>query len=1421
MAVKKKGIQFITASIAALCIVLSFFGAKLSSSAANDYNSENISEENVTYRSGGGYALTGQLYKADYITQIYDASNGLPTSDSNYILGASDGTIWIGGYSGVIRYDGTTFDYLDGSDGLTSARAIFEDSKGRIWVGTNDSGVVVIDKSTRINLTSKDGLTASSIRSFAEDATGDIYVATTAGVCYVDSSMAIHVIDDSRINDERVLKLQADSNGAIYGQTKSGRLFKIENDMITQTCSSEDIGAELITTFLIDPDNEENLYICTNSKYIYHGRFGDNASEMNKLSVTPLNGIHWISYDCNRVWVSSTSQIGYLDWNGTFNLVDNTPMNNSIEMMTSDYQGNMWFASSTQGVMKLVTSNFTNINNKYGLPEEVVNVTYAFNDMLYIGTDNGLRILDSNMKPIETKYTRCLSGSRVRCIVTDSDYSMWVGTYTNDLGLVCRTCNNKIIKYTTRDGLPSNKIRCLNVTKDQSILVGTDDGVAVIKDGKVVKRYDRDDGMKNAVCPTIEEGFDGELLIGTDGDGIYIADDNGLKKIGAENGLTSDVIQRIIKDEERGIYWIITSNSIEYMRNGELVNITSFPFKNNYDLKIDGLGNIWITSAYGLYYVKLNEMLTDNVTDYRTYTITSGLPSVPTANSRSALDANGVLYIAGRGGVAAIDTNDYYDEPALSKLGISTIFCDGEQLFPNEDGSYTIPAECERVQIMPAIMDYTTSNPMIHMYLEGTGDNGVTSPKNKLTSLEYTNLDYGTHNLHIQVINEKANAVRQEAVFTINKTPRFHELLASKILFGMLVVAFVGFIIWRVMLGTIIRKQYEQIRQARDDAERANTAKSRFLANISHEIRTPINTILGMDEMILREDATDVPKGYFLSVINYASDIKNATDSLLGLINDLLDISKIESGKMHLVEQEYDTKELLKSIVTMIRVRAAEKDLLFTVDIDESLPKRLYGDSGKIKQIILNLLTNAVKYTQKGGFTLKIIVEEKTNDTCKLRISVKDSGIGVKKEDLEKLFTAYERLDEEKNSGIQGTGLGLDISRRFAELMQSKLWCESTYGEGSEFIFVLDQKIIERKAIGEFSMDDNEISAGPYVPRFVAPDAEILVVDDNSMNLAVIKGLLKATKMFVTTAESGEECLEKIKYGDFNVVLLDHMMPGMDGIETLSKIRETHPDLPVYALTANSTAGEEFYKSKGFDGYLAKPIDSVVLEKTILKHLPESIVMINTEEEEEDKEPEVIPEDLMWIYDVKEINVEDGINNSGGASLFVFSLNLFYETIDGNADVIEKAYKEKDIKLYTVKVHALKSSARIVGAGELSSLAEKLEEAGNKKNMEFINNSTAKLLSDYRAFKDILSRLQKEPSGSESNLQMIDPDELKDAYTALKELIEQMDYDGVEMVIGQLEEYKLPEEDANRISEITKLLKIFDWDGMEKKISEV
>ncbi|MCR4740890.1 MAG: response regulator [Lachnospiraceae bacterium] len=1364
---------------------------------------------------GGGYAVTGQIEGVGFSSTLYDASGGLPTSDANFVIGSSDGYIWIGGYSGIIRYDGSEFVRLDTSEGLTNGRGLFEDNEGRIWVATNDNGVVVLDGDTRTHFTYKDGLPSSSIREFAQDREGNVYIGTTAGLAIVDSDMKLTRIDDERINNERVLKLDTDADGkTIYGETGNGLIFSAEAGRVGVVYSGEDLGIEDIGTILADPAIPGNIYIGTTSSNLYYGSFGDTQEKLARISAEPLNLMHWMSYDCGRVWIASLNEVGYLDEKNRFHLLENVPMNNGIEMMSSDYQGNMWLASSTQGVMKVVANNFEDITSPAGIRDEVVNATHLHDGKLYIGTNSGLRILNENGKLYEDELTEYLGDARVRCMTDDYDGNLWLSTASNEMGLVCFGTDGKITNYTVEDGMPSNECRTVIAGSDDSVLVGTNGGFVKIKEGKVVRTVGLSDGIKNSVFLTIEEGKNGEILAGTDGDGLYIIKDDETEMLNRDDGLTSDVIMKVKRDDLNGVYWIITSNSIEYLKNGDITDVTTFPYNNNYDLYFDDNGKMWILSSFGIFSIDTDDMLNNEVKDYRLYTLANGLPCPPTSNAYSARDEEGNLYIAARSGVIRVNIDGFYETDSLVRTGISAVSMGDLVIKRDAAGTYVIPKGSGRIQIKTAVLNYTMYDPLVHVYLEGDDNTGITTRQSAMTPIEFTGLRYGNYRLHIQILDNTGERVMQDTLFSIRKEPRVYELMGVKVIIAAFLAALIAFIVWRIMNGTVVRRQYVEIQKAKEEAERANSAKSRFLANMSHEIRTPINTIMGMNELVLREEPKDVPKTYYMSVINYSLDIQNASRTLLELVNGILDLSKIESGKMYLVERSYSTETLLRSVITMIRGTSEQKDLYFDLKIDEDLPKILYGDNEKIKQIILNLLTNAVKYTENGGFTLRVKVLGREGDKARLRISVKDTGIGIKPEDIDKLFTAYERFDEVRNASIQGTGLGLNISGQFAQLLGGRLWCESEYGKGSEFILEISQKVETDEILGVFNPDE-EVSAGPYVPQFIAPDAEILVVDDTPMNLTVIKGLLSATKMFVSTAESGEECLEKIRFGNFYVVLLDLMMPGMDGIETLRRIRKDHPDLPVYALTANATEGEDYYLAQGFNGFLSKPVDGIVLEKAIRKYLPDEIVMEPSKDDA--TEPEDLPKELNWLFDAKGISVPEGIKHSGGVTSFINALHMFLDTIDETSGVIEKAYTERDIKFFTIKVHALKTSARIIGADELSELSLRMEEAGNHDDRDFIEDNIEKLLSDYRGYKEILARLD-ENKEDDTKKEEIPEDVLKEAREALRELVDRMDYDGVEMVIKEVGAYRLSGETKQQFDSLKKALKRVDWEEMEKLI---
>ena len=1160
---------------------------------------------------GGGYAVTKQFSGMGYTSKIYDATNGLPTSDANYILGAKNGYVWIGGYSGIIRYDGNNFERLPTTNGLTSSRAFFEDSKGRIWVGTNDNGVVVINGQEFRQYTYKDGLPSSSIRNFAEDKDGNVFIATATGLAFVKENGLLYQLSHPQLNTERILKLDSDSSGKIYGQTTNGIVFSIKNRNISELYTSDDLEMPKISSILADPINDGKVYFCCEGGIVYYGDFGKKSSELLKIDIAPLKTVQWISYDCFRVWICSRTQIAYLDQDNSLNLVANLPMNGSIEMLTSDYQGNIWACSSTQGVMKIVANNFVNITEEAKLPKKTVNTTCLHNDLLYIGTESGLRIIDKNMQAINNSLTEYVADSRIRCIVEDNNNNIWVGTFTNDKGLVCQSPDGKITAFTTKEGIADNKIRALKVAKDNSLLCGTNDGFSIIKNQKVIKTVGKNEIIKNSVILTVEESEDGNIYLGTDGDGIYIISDSVIQRYGRDDGLTSDVVMRIKEDKKNGVVWLVTSNSIQYMKGGRVKNITSFPYNNNYDLYLNEKNDMWVLASSGIYTVKAEDLLSDSVSDYKLYTVANGLPSSVTSNSYSALDENGNLYIACREGVSCVNINHYMEQKIQIKTDLNSVYCGNKKIIPNGNGTFIIPASDERIKITASVMDYSMANPPVRVFLEGAKDEGITVNRDELSALEYTNLSYGYYTFHIQVLSQNKKDILLDNSFSIIKRFRLIELMQFRFIIIVLLILAAGFIVWRVMKSTVILNQYRQLQNAKEEAVRASRTKSRFLSNMSKEIITPINTIMGMNEMILREDAKDVPKNYFSSIMSYGMNVREAADALLTLVNDLLEITRIESGKITLHENEYDVQNLLRSIIIPARQKNLSKGLNLNFDIDQMIPTRLCGDVGKIKQILLNLLFNAIKYTEKGEVDFKISMESRTNESCDLCIRVKDTGGGMPPEIIETIFDAYGAFEKDARELHLKTGLGLDISRRFAELMGGVLVCTSEVGKGSVFILTLTQKIIDAEPIGTFIESEEAAQRNSYVPEFIAPDADVLVASENLDNLNVLDNLLKATKVFVTRADSRQEFVDKNRETTFNIAFIDELLFEDDENkidEFISKIKEIRPELPLYVITENASADEEYYKHKGFYGTISLPVDPLLLEKTIMKHLPEEMM---------------------------------------------------------------------------------------------------------------------------------------------------------------------------------------------------------------------
>ncbi len=519
--------------------------------------------------------------------------------------------------------------------------------------------------------------------------------------------------------------------------------------------------------------------------------------------------------------------------------------------------------------------------------------------------------------------------------------------------------------------------------------------------------------------------------------------------------------------------------------------------------------------------------------------------------------------------------------------------------------------------------------------------------------------------------------------------------------------------------------------KAADTAVAAEKAKSRFLAQMSHEIRTPINAVLGMNEMILRESEDE-------SIRDYAGNIRSAGRNLLGLINTILDFSKIEEGKMEIIPVRYDTAAMLGNIINSVSQRAEDKGLIFDTHIDSDLPTAMYGDDMRVTQVVVNLLTNAVKYTKEGRVDLYISGKRNGEESVDLSMSVKDTGIGIREEDIGKLFDSFTRFEERRNRNIEGTGLGMAIVNRLLHMMDSSLEVESAYGEGSTFSFTVKQKIIDAAPIGDYEKKVKEAIEKKEDDKYLyAPDVAMLAVDDNDMNLKVINNLLKLNGIKPDKASSGAEALELLKKNKYDIVLLDHMMPQMDGIETLQKAKEEgliKEGCPVIALTANAVVGaREKYLEAGFDDYLSKPVEVAALERMLEKHLPADKWTLRSRSKKEEVTEEKHSDD---------IDMQEGLKYCAGDESFYHELlRDYHDSYSQRLDELKEALAGSDMKNYAVKIHALKSVSKTIGAMGLSEKAAELEKAAKEGDTGIVKEKHPVFAAEYERIVTLIGNM--------------------------------------------------------------------------------
>ena len=701
------------------------------------------------------------------------------------------------------------------------------------------------------------------------------------------------------------------------------------------------------------------------------------------------------------------------------------------------------------------------------------------------------------------------------------------------------------------------------------------------------------------------------------------------------------------------------------------------------------------------------------------------------------------------------------------------------------------------------------------------------------------------------------------------------------------------------VLSNIAYKGYE-MHKNNIEIEKASHMKSDFLANMSHEIRTPMNAVIGLADLALREEMPRAAR-------EYVHQIKSSSKNLLVIINDILDFSKIESGKMDIVEVEYEPLSVIQDLASIINSRIGDKDIEFTMDISPNLPKNLYGDNVRIHQIILNLLTNAVKFTQQGEVHFKMNFEPTGKDTVLMKAEISDTGIGIKKEDMHKLFNSFQQVDSKRNRNIEGTGLGLAISQQLLQLMGGKISVESEYNKGTTFFFEVPQKVIDgtmvmpqfekpmktavlfenpyvkaqlirdlnaigaeyvdladnndyesldvdyfivgkmffSSAIQDFvksnpnmqclvlvSYDSMDVSDIPNVRmickpvyslslynamgiqdidlggdtendhfNFIAPEAHVLIVDDNPVNLTVASGLLEPLRMRITTAKSAAEAIDVIHQTKYDLVFMDHMMPEVDGVEATHIIRRLLPsynDVPIIALTANAIGGaKEMFIREGMNDFVAKPIDLKDIISKIRKWLPkEKIIPVDADH----PLPEIVApaeseqQDTFAISDITELNTANAMALLGTEKLFRSVLKDYFDAIEKKAKVILEHKAAERWRDYTIEVHSLKSTSRQIGADSIADVAAEMEKAGNDGNIALINEKTDSLIEDYLKLHEALKKYFGETEQEE--LRTAEDGDIVDMLSRMREALDNFDTLQMDEVIEEMSRFKYSDENA-------------------------
>ena len=774
---------------------------------------------------------------------IYDNTNGLPSAEANDIVQTSEGFIWIGCYAGLVRYDGNTFERLDSTQGVNSIACLYVDSQDRLWIGTNDNGVALMENGEFRFWDEDDGLGSSKINDIEGDEDGCVYVGTPAGITMFTSDLEMISLKDERIDDIYVDGMVSGSDGLLYGTSHEGNVFILRDGNLVNYYEKDETMRP-ITCIYPDPKKPGWIYYGTEDEGVFHVNLKSDFSTAEQIDISPLVSVNDLNRIGDYLWICTRSGVGVIADDG-FHSLDHLPLDNSVDHVMMDYEGDLWFTSSRQGVMKLVANRFTDIFAHYGLEENVVNSTCMLDGKLYIGSDNGLIVTDETGVVDSVPLTsvraadggdlsedqdasdllKLLDGIRIRSIIRDSRDRLWISTWKS-VGLL-RYDHGELTIFDESDGLLSGSVRSVYETNDGRMLVAISGGLNIIKDDRVTDSYGKDEGIANNETLNVCEAPNGDILIGSNGDGIYVLNSDGISNIGRDAGLTSGVIMRIKYDETNKVFWLVTGNSLAYMNeNYKLTTISKFPYPDNLDLFVNSKNDVWVLSSDGIYVAPAEDMLSDTAANPVHYGMVNGLPCITTSNPYNYLTENGDLYISGRSGVAKVNIEESMEEVEELKMAVPFVKADSKFIYPDKKGVFHIPASTKKLAVYAYVYNYSLTDPIVSFQLRGFERKPSTVRRSELDTVYYTNLKGGTYRFDMQIKDAMGRNSKMMTA-TIMKARAFYE---QAWFFVILIAAFAGGTLG--LLKLYVRDKLKRAEQKhREQSERDRVAGELHMAN--------------------------------------------------------------------------------------------------------------------------------------------------------------------------------------------------------------------------------------------------------------------------------------------------------------------------------------------------------------------------------------------------------------------------------------------------------------------------------------------------------------------------------------------------------------------------------------------------------------